>query len=290
MARDIKAIRQRVDDIYEHLRSDQIGAVGNAVEQVEDLVARLRVHGKDGIKEGELAVIKDRLGEARHKCLAHLKDSVQKLESAKQYGSRRKAQKSVSQGAVEEAMLYLDLLGTLYVASVQFGLAQVAIDYHEGKPDVARTVAGQITDSTAKFRAEFEDVCGRLSQLDEIVRARFGTVLQRRLWLAPVSVGASKIVHAVVEKSAGTKGITVRLPGAAIPIPVQAVAAIGGALLPPVVGGVDAVAQARAEKHLDERLSHLMEASRRTSEPMNQAARGLEVLRTLTEDLASSDE
>jgi hypothetical protein len=146
MARDIKAIRQRLDETYKHLQSDQIGAVENAVEQVEDLVARLRAHGKRGAKASEFSVIKNSLGDARRKCLRHLEDAVTRLENAEQ-GPPRQAQKSLSKGAVEEAMLYLDLLAKCYAATVQFGLAQIAFEYHKKKPDVARTLAERITKS-----------------------------------------------------------------------------------------------------------------------------------------------
>ncbi|MGW0800608.1 hypothetical protein [Streptomyces sp. NPDC002692] len=280
MARDIKAIRQRVEELHEHLQSDQIGAVENVVEQVEDLVERLRLHGKDGIKEGEAAVIKDRLGEARHKCMRHLNDAVAKLEDAEQHGSPRKAEATLSRDAAEEGMLYLDLLGKLYAASVQFGLAQVALEYHEGKPDVARTQAELITKSTAKFCARLEDACGRVGQLDESIRARFGSV-KRRTWLPHVSRALMR---------SGMKVIRVPLRGASIPVPVPTVTGVGAVLLPPIVEGVDAAVQALAEKKLDERLLQLTGASSRTAEFMNQAAGSLEVLHTLTEELAGSGE
>ncbi|WP_432869294.1 hypothetical protein [Microbispora rosea] len=280
MARDIKVIRQRVDEIYEYLESGQISAVENAVEQVEDLVEWLRFHGKDGIEESAFSVIRDRLGEARHKCMRHLKDAVRKLEDAKQHGSPRKAERSLSKGVAEEVMLYLDLLGKLYAASIQFGLAQVAFEYHKGKLDVARTRAEHITKSNAKFRAEIEDVCGRLGQIDESVRARFGSV-KRRVWLPPVSG-----VVMVAEK----KVITLRLAGASVPISMSIVAGVGGALLAHIVQDVDAATQARAEKILEERLLRLTGASSRAVELIAQEAGSLEGLRTLTEELAGSGE
>jgi hypothetical protein len=63
---------------------------------------------------------------------------------------------------VEEVMLYLDLVARLDVATVQFGLAQIAFDCHAGKPHVAKTRAEPITRSIDKFRLEIEEVCGRL--------------------------------------------------------------------------------------------------------------------------------
>ena len=290
MARDVKAIRQRVDEIYEHLQGDQIGAVQNAVEQVEDLVARLRVHGPDGIRESEVPLIKDRLGDARHKCMIHLKDAVKKLEDAKQHGSLRRAETSLRKGAVKDVMLYLNLLGKLYPAWVQFGLAQVALDYHEGKSHVARTQTEHIVTSTSKFRAEVEDVCVRLGQLDESIRTRFGSVSKHGIWLIPLSRSTAKTAYAFVGEVAGTKVITVRLPGASIPIPVKTVAAVGGALLPSIVGAGDATVRRLAEKKLDERLLQLTGARCKIAESMNQAAASLEVLHTLAEEFSVSGE
>ncbi|KOU82514.1 MULTISPECIES: hypothetical protein [unclassified Streptomyces] len=60
MARDIKAIRQRVDELSQRLQSDQLGAVENVVEQVEDPVARLRAHGERGVEASDFSVIKNK--------------------------------------------------------------------------------------------------------------------------------------------------------------------------------------------------------------------------------------
>ena len=288
MARDIKAIQQGVVDIKWHQQSDQIGAVENAVEQVEDLVERLRAHGKDGIEASEIPVIKNSLGDARHKCMVHLKDAVTKLENAKQQGSPRQAEKSLSKGAVEEVMLYLDLLGQLYAATVQFGLAQIALDYHRGMLDVVRTRTERITKSTAKFRAEIEEICGRLDQLDESILARL-----RDAWKptpAPLATGAT--AYLAVKKVAGTMEIPVPLPGGRIiKIPAKGVAAVGGALLHFAgEGGVYALVQRRAEKKLGERLGQLTGASSRWSQTMDQAEPSLEALRTWTEELAKPGE
>ncbi|MEU6093151.1 hypothetical protein ABZ865_41725 [Streptomyces sp. NPDC047085] len=276
MARDIKDIRQRVNEIYAHLQSDQIGAVEHVVERVEDLVERLRVHGEDGVRESEFSVIGDRLGDARRKCMGHLKDSVRKLESVKQHRSSRKSEKSLSAGAVEEVMLYLDLLSKLYAASVQFGFAEVAFDHHEGRGDVARTRAERTIESIARFHAELEDVCGRLGQLDESVRARFGLV-KRRVW--PAAVSRAVMITDI-------KSIRVPVAGVSIPIPGPVFAGVGGVLLSAVVEDVEA----RAEKKLDDRLLRLTEASSSTSECMNRAAGSLEVLRTLTDEFAGFGE
>ena len=70
-------------------------------------------------------------------------------------------------------MLYLDLMAKCYAATVQFGLAQIAFEYHKQKPDVARIRAERINKSTTELRAEIEDVHGRLRQFDERIRAQF---------------------------------------------------------------------------------------------------------------------
>lgn len=97
MARDIKAIGQRVDQLYKHLQDDQIGAVEHAVEQVEDLVGLLRAHGKDGVSESDVSVVRNALGDASRKCMQHLKTAVKNLENANQ-GSTRQAEQILRLG------------------------------------------------------------------------------------------------------------------------------------------------------------------------------------------------
>ncbi|PZG13128.1 hypothetical protein C1I95_24345 [Micromonospora craterilacus] len=295
MARDIKAIRQRIDVIYQHLQSDQSGAVENAVEQVEDLVKRLRTHGKRGVKAGEFSVIRSDLGAQTRKCMSHLKGAVTKLENAKQR-SPRQAQEWLSKGAVDDVLLYLELLGKCYAATVELGLAQIAFEYHKGKPDVARTWAESTTKSTAEFRTEIHDVYGRLGQLDESIRAQFraasksvnGGERRRGLESAMQSSASGMIattVSAAADKLAGKTVTLGRLRGSSIAVPANTAAAGAGVLLLGVVG-VNAVVRYRAEKKLDERLAQLSRASRRSSQTLDQAAPSLEMLRTLNEELA----
>jgi hypothetical protein len=291
MARDIKAIRQRMDELYEHLQSDQISAVENAVEQVEELVARLRAHGKRGVKASDFSVIRNSLGDARRKCLNHLKDAVTRLENAKQ-GSPRKAEKSLSKEAVEEAMLYLDLLAKCYAATVQLGLAQIAFEYHKKKPDVARTLAERITKSTAELRAEIEDVHGRLGQLDESIRSQFRPASKKSKNVNLPSAASGIIattVSAAAKELAGKSVSLGRLRGTSISLPVNS-AAVGAGVLFLGIGGVYAEAQSRAKKKLDERMGQLAGASDRSSQTIDQAAPSLELLRTLTEELAGPGE
>ena len=277
MARNIEAIRQGVDDLYKYLQSDQIGAVENAVEQVDDLVERLRAHGKDGIEAGEVPVIKNGLGDARRKCLRHLKDAVTRLENDDP-SAPRQAEKSLSKGAVEEVTLYLDLLGQLYAARVQLGLAEIALDYLAGKADVARTRTEHITKSADRFRAEIDDVLGRIGHLNESIHARFRPALERVIRPTHASGAAGIAAYTAVRKQAGTTGI----PAIA--------AAVGGALLPLGAGVVDAVVQSSAEKKLDERLAQLTGAINRSSQTLDQAELSLEVHRTLAEELAAPGE
>lgn len=288
MARDIKAIRQSLDKIHEHLQTDQTGAVENAVEQVEDLVARLRAHGKRGVKASDFSVTRNSLGDARHKCLHHLQDAVTRLENAEQR-SPRKAEKSLSKAAVEEAMLYLDLMAKCYAATVQFGLAEIAFEYHKKRPDVARTLAERITHSTAELRAEIEDVHGRLGQLDESIRAQFRPA-SKNVRLPSSAAGAviATTASATAKELAGKSVTLGRLRGTSVSLPATSIA-VGACGLLLTIGGVDAVAQSRAVKKLDERLGRLAEASGRSSQTLDQAAPSLVVLRTLTEELAGPD-
>ncbi|MBC2902159.1 hypothetical protein [Streptomyces cupreus] len=284
MARDIKAIRQGLDEIREHLRTDQTGAVENAVEQVEDLVARLRAHGERGVEASDFSVARNSLGDARHKCLHHLQDAVSRLENAEQR-SPRKAEKSLSEEAVEEAMLYLDLMAKCYAATVQFGLAEIAFEYHKKKPDVARTLAERITQSTAELRTEIEDVHGRLGRLDESIRAQFRPASKNvSLPSSAVDTVIAATASATAKALAGKSVTLGRLRGTSISLPATSIAVGAGALL---LG--DAVAQSRAVKKLDERLGQLAEASGRSSQTLHQAAPSLEMLRTLTEELAGPD-
>ncbi|MFF4520442.1 hypothetical protein [Streptomyces bluensis] len=288
MARDIKAIRQGLDEIREHLQTDQTGAVGNAVAQVEDLVARLRAHGKRGVKASDFSVTRNSLGDARHKCLHHLQDAVTRLENAEQR-SARKAEKSLRKAAVEEAMLYLDLMAKCYAATVQFGLSEIAFEYHKKKPDVARTLAERITQSTAELRAEIEDVHGRLGQLDENIRAQFRPA-SKNVHMPSSAAGAviATTASATAKELAGKSVTLGRLRGTSISLPATSIAVCAGVLLLSI-GGVDAVTQSRAVKKLDERLGRLAEASGRSSQTLDQAAPSLEVLRTLTEELAGPE-
>lgn len=174
--------------------------------------------------------------------------------------------------------LYLDLLGELYAATVQMGLAEIALDYLAGKPDVARTRIERIARSADQFRTEIEDILGRIGRLDESIRARFRPALERVIRLTPASGAAGIAAHAAARKREGTTGI----PAIA--------AAVGGALLPLGIGVADAVVQSSAEKKLDERLAQLTGASSRSSQTLDQAELSLEVHRTLTDELAAPGE
>lgn len=175
IARDVRAIRQRVEDVYTHQQDDQVGAVRNAVAQVEDLVAMLREHGPDGVDASGFSVIRNCLGDARSKCLQHLKTALAKAEAAGHPGvsPREAASEILTQQATEDVLLYLDLLETLYATTVQFGLAQVAFDYHEGKLDVARTRVERLTSSTDELRGEVDRAWVRVGRLAQGVRAQF---------------------------------------------------------------------------------------------------------------------
>ncbi|OKJ88891.1 hypothetical protein [Streptomyces sp. CB02400] len=285
MARDIKVIRQRMDELYKHLQSDQIGEVENAVEQVEDLVELLRAHGEHGVQASDFSVIRNALGSARHKCLHHLQDAVKKLEDA-EYRSPRQAEKNLSKEAVEEAMLYLDLLAKCYAATVQFGLAELAFAYHQNKPDVARTLAERITQSTAELRAEIEDAHRRLGRLDGSVHVQRRPASRKaKLPSAVADAMINSTVSDAVKKLAGKSVPLGSLRGTAISLPATSIV-VGGSALALVAGSVNAKVQSHAKKTLDARLEQLTEAIDRSSHTLEQAAPSLEALRTLTEEPA----
>jgi hypothetical protein len=114
MARDIKAIRQRVGDISKDLRDEWIGDVNSAVEQVEQLVVMLRLHGRNGVEAGDIPVARNELRKAVMKLLEHLRTAITTLEHVKEQRSPRQAARSLSKEAVENVVLYLDLLGRVF--------------------------------------------------------------------------------------------------------------------------------------------------------------------------------
>lgn len=283
MARDIKAIRQRVDELAQRLQSDQIGAVENVVEQVEDLVARLRAHGERGVEASDFSVIKNSLGDVSRKGLRHLGDAVARLEDAGK-GSLRRAHKGLSEGAVDEVALHLDLMAECYVATVQFGLAQIAFDYHGGKPDVARTRSEQIATSLSGLRDGIEDIHGRLGRVDEHVRARFRS-LKRMGFLSSVSSLITDASSVAVSQAVGKSVPIGRFYGKSISIPVAPLAAGGGLL---VRGGFEVMTQPHAEKELEGRLRQLTGAGDRSSRALRQAAPNLGMLQSMAHELARS--
>jgi hypothetical protein len=143
--------------------------------------------------------------------------------------------------------------------------------------------------STAELRAEIEDVHGRLGQLDESIRAQFRPASKNVNLLSSASIVIATTASAAAKKLAGKSVTLGRLRGTSISLPAASTAVGAGALLLGI-GGVNAVAQSRAEKKLDERLGQLAGASGRSSQTLDQAAPSREVLRTLTEELAGLGE
>lgn len=298
MTRDIKAIGQRVDQIYKHLHDDQIGAVDHVVGQVEDLVGLLRAHGKDGVSKSDVSVLRNALGDANRKCLQHLRTAVTNLENAHQ-GSAREAEHVLSADAAEEVMLYLDLVGRLDVATVQFGLAQVAFDCHSGKPHVASTRTEQITTSIDQSRHAIEEVRDRLGRLDESIRTRL-----LPMWkVAGKEIGAS--VAKGVVAGAGSGAFMAAAPAAAEAArdggegadvdgkKVGAAALLGSAL--GFVGGLglgvkSTVVEVRAKKPLEERIGLVAEACTRALESSRETTPRLDWLRVLNQELVAPGE
>jgi hypothetical protein len=305
MTQNIKAIGQQVDLISKGQKDDLIGAVEHAVEQVEDLVDLLRAHGKDGVTESDISVARDTLGDARRKCMRHLKTAVQTLEDPIR-GSVRQAEQALSMDAVEKVMRYLYLAGRLDSATVQFGYAQVAFDCHGEKPDVAATRAAQVTRTIDRFRGEIEDVLERLGRLDEGIRAQFlplwkhagkeigtkvgfGTVAGAGSGaaLAAAPVAAEAIKDSVDGAAGGSDGRSDDASAEGPPIAKFAVyGAVVGFVGGFVLGTRDTVREVRARKPLEERLGQLATASSRSWEIIGEATPSLDWLRVLTGELA----
>jgi hypothetical protein len=297
MTRDIKAIGQRVEQLYKHLQDDQIGAVEHAVEQVENLVCLLRAHGKDGVSESDVSVVRNALGDVSRKCRQHLQTAVKNLENAKE-GSTRQAEQILSERAVEEVMLYLDLVARLYVATVQFGFAHIAFDCHAGKPHVAKTRAEQISKSIDEFRHEIEEVCGRLGQLDESVRAQFlpwwklaGKEIAAKAGFGTVAGAGGGAALAVAPAAAeavtdgGGGGADVEGKTIGVAAAAGAVVGFAGGL---VWGTKNSVQEVRAKRPLEARLGQLTAAGSQSLETPGETMPILEWLHVLTKELAES--
>ncbi|MEV5703580.1 hypothetical protein [Actinoallomurus sp. NPDC052274] len=297
MTQNIKAIGRQVDLISKDQKDDQIGAVEHAVEQVEDLVALLRAHGKDGVTESDISVTRDTLGDARRKCMRHLETAVQILEG-QSLGSVRQAEQVLSVDAVEKVMVYLHLAGRLGSATVQFGYAQVAFDCHAEKPDVAATRAAQVTRTIDRFRGEIEDVLERLGRLDEGIRAQFlplwkhaGKEIGAKVGLGTVAgagggaalAAAEAIKDSVDGAEGGDDDASAEEPPIAKYAAYGAVVGFVGGF---VLGARDTVHEVRARKPLEERLGQLATASSRSLEIIGEATPSLDWLRVLTGELA----
>jgi hypothetical protein len=291
MTQNIKAIGQQVDLISKHQKDDQIAAVEHAVEQVEDLVDLLRAHGKDGVTESDISVARDTLGDARRKCMRHLKTAMQTDQIR---GSVRQAEQVLSMDAVEDVMLYLHLAGRLDSATVQFGYAQVAFDCHGQKPDVAATRAAQVTRTIDRFRGEIEDVLERLGRLDEGIRAQFlplwkhaGKEIGAKVGLGTVAgAGSGAALAATVAIKDSVDGAEGGGDDASAEGPPIAKFAVYGAVAGFVWGTRDTVREVRARKPLEERLGQLATASSRSLEIIGEATPSLDWLRVLTGELA----
>jgi DNA-binding IclR family transcriptional regulator len=301
MAQDIEAIGQQVDLISKHQKDDQIGAVEHAVGQSYDLVEMLRAHGKDGVTESDISVARNTLGDARHKCVQHLKTAVQTLEDQIQ-GSVRQAEQVLSADAVEDVMLYLHLAGRLDSATVQFGYAQVAFDCHGEKADVAATRAAQVTRAIDRFRADIEDVLERLGRLDEDIRAQFlplwkhaGREIGAKVGFGTVAgagsgaaLAATPVATEAIKDSVdGSEGkgddtSAERPPIAKLAVYGAVIGFVGGFVL----GTRDTVREVQARKPLEERLGRLATASSQSQEIIGKATPRLDWLHALTGELA----
>lgn len=297
MTRSIKEIGLRVNALMEHLQDDQVGAAENAIEQVESLVEMLRAHGEDGVTEADIAVVRSALGDAIHKALQHLKRAVENLESMAQPPTRE-VEQVLSQQVVDDVVLYLNLSGRLQVTGVQFGLAQVAYEYHTGKPEVAKTRAERVRKSVDAHREEIEGVCGRLTRLHARLRAGSLPSWERAAKEIAISAGQGAAVGAggglvvALGPSAAEviRGGDVEVSGNEDDRP-NAVAAAGIGAATGFAGGLawgtkNVVLDVLAWKPVEERLVQLAAAGSHTLSVASQSKPALDWMRVVTEELA----
>lgn len=306
IARDIKAIRQRVEDLHQYLRDEQIGAAASVVDQVEALVEVLRQHGNEGVDASEFSVIRNSLGDARAKCLQHLKTSLHKLEGASAKGvTLHDAETNIaSQEAVDEVLAYVAQLDELRRATVQFGLAQAAFDYQEGRDGVAQTRLSQLKTTVEQLGAEIDDAWARIGEVGQKIRER----------------SHLKSVAGRASKNIGTKvlfglGAGVVLPAAAAAAPAAGAIANGGgkagstsdssdgvkkalAFGAAAVGGVgglvvgsrDLVHDVRSRKPLEHRIGQIERAREQLQGAEDISVPSLEWLSQLRAELPTADE
>lgn len=287
MASTIKAIGQRVEQINEHLQNDQVGAVEHAVHQVEDLVGLLRAHGRDGVSKSDVSVTRNALGDASRKAMKHLKAAVKNVEESSE-GSTRQAEQILTQRAVDEVVLYLDLVSRLDAATVEFALAQLAFDCHGGKSHVAVTRAQQLTATIDKYRRDIEEADRRLRQLDEGVRAQF----------QPWWVHASREIPGSAGLGAGGGAALAVAPAAAhamqdgdSDVDIRAIAQSAGAgavigfVGGLVMGAKNTMDAVNAQEPVQERLDKLTAARSKSLEAADQTAPILDWMKSLTKEL-----
>ncbi|MBT3091265.1 hypothetical protein [Streptomyces sp. CYG21] len=183
---------------------------------------------------------------------------------------------------MDKVLLNLVLTAQCYVATVQFGLAEIAFEYHQGKPDVAKTRSERITTSVSELHGEIEDIHDRLGRLDEDVRARFRSSKRMDLLSSASSMldDAASIAVRQVTSGSLTAGKLRGIPLSLVAVPF----AVTAELL--VREGFKAATQPDAEKELEGRLGQLAEAGDRSSQALHQAAPNLGMLRALAEELA----
>lgn len=173
-------------------------------------------------------------------------------------------------------LAYLAQLDELRRATVQFGLAQAAYDYQEGREGVAQTRLSQLSAAVEMLGAEIDQAWTRLGEL--------GQKMRERSHLQSVAGRASKNIGA---KVLWGLGVGVVLPAAAAAAPAAAAAmadgggtgsasdtggsggvnkvlAIGGAatggLGGLLVGGRDAIQDVKSRKPLQHRIGQIERA------------------------------
>ena len=184
------------------------------------------------------------------------------------------------------------------MATVQFGLAQIAFDCHAGKPHVAKTRAEQITRSIDESRQEIEDVRGRLGQLDESIRAQFlpwwkhaGKEIATTAGIGTVAGAGAGTALAVAPAAAEAvkdgdgAGASDNIEGTTI-VAAAAVGAVVGFAGGLVWGTKNTVQEVRAKRPLEARLGQLTAAGSRSLGTPGETTPILEWLHVLTKELA----
>ncbi len=293
VAQTLSVISNRVSEVAQHQKTDQIGAAENAVEQVAGVILRLREHGLDAVHESDFSTVRNSLGDARRKALGHLRDAVTTLDDLSG-GSPADFEKALGQDGTATVALYFDLLGQLHLAGIQLELGQVAVYLLQGKSEVAATWTAHITASAEEFRGELDAEVTRINALDAAVRGQFQSAWKHALRpgerAKEATAGASLAAGATVKKFVGNKTISVG------PVTVNGNVLVAGAAAAGAVVGFsgtqvrNAFVQPRAQRSVGASLQELVDKQELSFAVVNQARPSLELLRSVAGELTAASD